>query len=90
MAIKKKPPVHGGDEWRIAYIDLLTNVLIFFIMAFSLSIVDVERLKMFSEYFATGKATSKAQAPSPKLAEYLLISRVGLYHAPRLLLSLRN
>jgi len=65
MAIKKKPAVHGGDEWRIAYIDLLTNVLIFFIMAFSLSIADVERLKMFSGYF-TGKAVPKGAGTMPQ------------------------
>lgn len=61
MAIKKRPAIKGGDEWRIAYIDMLTNVLIFFIMAFSLSIADVERLKMFSEYFA-GKAQQRNAA----------------------------
>ena len=65
MAIKKRPAIKGGDEWRIAYIDLLTNVLIFFIMAFSLSIVDVERLQMFSEYF-TGKAAPKAAGTKPQ------------------------
>jgi chemotaxis protein MotB len=65
MAIKKKPAVHGGDEWKIAYIDLLTNVLIFFIMAFSLSIADVGRLKMFSEYF-TGKAAPKSAGTIPQ------------------------
>lgn len=52
MAIKRRQAEKGGDEWRIAYIDMLTNVLIFFIMAFSLSIVDVERLRMFSQFFA--------------------------------------
>lgn len=52
MAIKRRPTEQGGDEWRIAYIDMLTNVLIFFVMAFSLSIADVEKLRMFSQYFA--------------------------------------
>ena len=65
MAIKKRPVEKGGDEWRIAYIDLLTNVLIFFIMAFSLSIADVERLQMFSEYF-TGKAAPKSAGTMPQ------------------------
>ena len=65
MAIKKRPVEKGGDEWRIAYIDLLTNVLIFFIMAFSLSIVDVERLRMFSQYF-TGKTAPKSAGTMPQ------------------------
>lgn len=65
MAIKKRPPERGGDEWRIAYIDLLTNVLIFFIMAFSLSIVDVGRLRTFSMYFA-GKTQLKGGRAAPK------------------------
>ena len=65
MAIKKRPVEKGGDEWRIAYIDLLTNVLIFFIMAFSLSIVDVERLRIFSQYF-TGKAAPKSTGTMPQ------------------------
>ena len=65
MAIKKRPPEKGGDEWRIAYIDLLTNVLIFFIMAFSLSIVDVGRLRTFSMYFA-GKTPLKGGRAAPQ------------------------
>ena len=50
--IKKPDDNHTGDEWRIAYIDMLTNILIFFIMAFSLSVADVQKLKMFGEFFS--------------------------------------
>lgn len=59
----------GGEEWRIAYIDLLTNVLIFFVMAFSLSIADVEKLKMFSEYFVKKKPTEVKTYPQPDVGE---------------------
>jgi chemotaxis protein MotB len=50
--IKKNDENNTGDEWRIAYIDMLTNILIFFIMAFSLSVADVEKLKLFGEFFS--------------------------------------
>jgi chemotaxis protein MotB len=49
---KKQKEEQAGDEWRIAYIDMLTNILIFFIMAFSLSVADVEKLKMFGDFFS--------------------------------------
>ena len=77
MAIKKRPVEKGGDEWRIAYIDLLTNVLIFFIMAFSLSIVDVGRLQMFSEYF-TGKAAPKSAGTVPQTGKVPIDQPGGL------------
>lgn len=75
---KKQNEEHASDEWRIAYIDLLTNILIFFIMAFSLSVVDVQKLKMFGEFFSgtppkatmppeTGNVpTDKPGSPIPK------------------------
>jgi chemotaxis protein MotB len=76
--LKKPKEEHASDEWRIAYIDMLTNILIFFIMAFSLSVADVEKLKMFGEFFTgtppmvviqpkTGNVpTEKPGAPIPK------------------------
>jgi len=74
--IKKRPIYKGGDEWRIAYIDMLTNVLIFFIMAFSLSIADVGRLRSFAEFFS-GKDITKIGKVFPSKTGDVPIDKPG-------------
>ena len=47
----KKKPAAGGNEWLITYSDLVTLLLVFFVLLYAFSKVDLEKFQGFVESF---------------------------------------
>lgn len=51
MKRKEKKPKSGAPRWMVTYSDLITLVLVFFILLFSMSQIDAEKFRAISQSF---------------------------------------
>ncbi len=75
---KKKVEEEGGNErWLITYADLITLLMVFFVLMYSMSQVDIDKYSALANSLSlvlTGQSISMMEAPGPSMAEGLTSS----------------
>jgi len=71
--LKKKKPEENTEEWLTTYADMMTLLMTFFVLLFSMSTLDPMKMEQFSD--AMGKALGKKKAQQQGRVSLLQISK---------------
>ncbi len=76
MARQKKedPPPAGAPAWMATYGDLMTLLLCFFVLLFSMSTIDAEKFKSMAESMSQAFSVSVFTSGSPSVGEGVMVS----------------
>ncbi|WP_153464823.1 MULTISPECIES: flagellar motor protein MotS [Sediminibacillus] len=62
---KRRRKDRGAPKWMVTYADMVTLILVFFILLFSMSQIDLEKFEALAESFRSSKIFEQSPSPIP-------------------------
>ncbi|SDN04039.1 flagellar motor protein MotS [Sediminibacillus halophilus] len=62
---KRRRKDKGAPKWMVTYADMVTLILVFFILLFSMSQIDLEKFEALAESFRSSKIFEQSPSPIP-------------------------